>query len=450
LVCKRKDYKAVYGKITVNVITQRNSDERAVSDESARLQSDERWQLVHRIAASVTFSGSPPLQAFLLYITEKSLLGKADEVKEQTIGSQVLRRKPDFDPTSDNIVRVQARQLRQRLERYFATEGSSESLVVSIPKGAYVPIFAPAARPSPRNELELTTIAPPAPHASGLLPWVTAGILAAVCALLLVQNVRRGSAASDETRPPESRQLWAQMFPRSGSEVTVILADSGFALWQDLTLRTLSLADYLGSNYLEDPQARAFEQVARRRYTSLSDVNFAVRIQPVSRAFGSRATVRFARNLDINELKSNNVILLGSRRANPWVELFESHLHYVWRYDNSGRRSFFESRFAKRGSQPHTLSLSGSGTTRESYAIVALLPNMTNNRKVMLIEGLSMEGTDAAGDFLLGPDTSALLARKVNSVIGSVSQPFEALLKLTPVAGGSANTELVSVMRPLP
>jgi hypothetical protein len=79
------------------------------------------------------------LRAFLLYVTEHAVASTTERIKEQRIGCEVLGRKPDYDPAADNIVRVRAHELRQRLDKYFNTEGAREPVVVSIPKGSYVP-----------------------------------------------------------------------------------------------------------------------------------------------------------------------------------------------------------------------------------------------------------------------------------------------------------------------
>jgi len=110
---------------------------------NGNLEDNPRWQLAQRVAGSKTFAGSQALQCFLLYISERTLSGQGEQVKEQTIGTAVFHRKPDYDPGSDNIVRVRAGQLRQRLARYFDTEGEAEPLLISIPKGGYVPLFEP-------------------------------------------------------------------------------------------------------------------------------------------------------------------------------------------------------------------------------------------------------------------------------------------------------------------
>jgi hypothetical protein len=182
----------------------------------------------------------------------------------------------------------------------------------------------------------------------------------------------------------------------------------------------------------------------------LADVNFVTRFLPLSQKFGARVKVRLARNIDIHDLKTGNVVFLGSRRANPWVEIFEPHIHYAYDYNVEAHRSFFRNT-APRPGEPEILARNNNGASKgESYGLVALLPNMNGTGKVLLIEGLNMEGTDGAGEFLLNPETCAILNQRLRSEIGLPGQHFEALLKLTPVAGGSANVQLVSVRRPLP
>ncbi len=44
--------------------------------------------------------------------------------------------------SQDNIVRVNATELRKRLESYFATDGADEVCVLEIPRGGYSPVFS--------------------------------------------------------------------------------------------------------------------------------------------------------------------------------------------------------------------------------------------------------------------------------------------------------------------
>ena len=57
-------------------------------------------------------------------------------------------RSPGYNPNEDNIVRSQARLLRLKLEHHFANEGSHEPVVITIPKGRYLPVFEKRHDPS--------------------------------------------------------------------------------------------------------------------------------------------------------------------------------------------------------------------------------------------------------------------------------------------------------------
>jgi hypothetical protein len=85
------------------------------SKQNVDLDSDIRWQLAQRIATSKSFTKSGFLSKFLLYVCERELTGRADEISEQQIGVHVFGRRPDYNPGEDNIVRSYARQCRQLL-----------------------------------------------------------------------------------------------------------------------------------------------------------------------------------------------------------------------------------------------------------------------------------------------------------------------------------------------
>src|SRR5579864_5886903 len=102
---------------------------------------DERRALIERVAGSAQFRRSARLRDFLLYVGGQSLKEGCPEIHEQEIGAKVFGRSPSYDRSQDNIVRVNATELRKRIELYFATEGARETLVLEIPRGAYKPVF---------------------------------------------------------------------------------------------------------------------------------------------------------------------------------------------------------------------------------------------------------------------------------------------------------------------
>ena len=113
---------------------------------------DTREELIRRVETSGTFEKSPRLRAFFLYVCQCALNGQPEAATEQQIGIHVFERPPGYNPGEDNVVRSQARQLRWKLEHHFANEGKAEPLIITIPKGQYLPVFeerAPATGAGP-------------------------------------------------------------------------------------------------------------------------------------------------------------------------------------------------------------------------------------------------------------------------------------------------------------
>jgi len=107
---------------------------------------DPRYQLVQRILATPDFIRSPQLSRFLLYISTTTFEGRSHILSEQHIGVVVFGREPDYDSAADTIVRSHALRLRRRLEQFFQRGGNAEPLLLTIPRGGYVPVFSPSTR----------------------------------------------------------------------------------------------------------------------------------------------------------------------------------------------------------------------------------------------------------------------------------------------------------------
>lgn len=102
-----------------------------------------------RVRVSAGFNRAGRSERLLTYLVEQTIAGRAHYLKEYSIAVDVLERGPDFDPRGDPIVRVEASRLRNKLEVYYATEGRQDPLVISLPKGAYVPVFERRAAKQP-------------------------------------------------------------------------------------------------------------------------------------------------------------------------------------------------------------------------------------------------------------------------------------------------------------
>ena len=125
------------------------------------------------IVGSDIFCGSPQLGTFLRFVVEAALQGKSDTIKGYTIGVDVLKRGPNFDPQVDPIVRVEATRLRRAMALYYAGPGADAAVVIGLGRGSYVPSFSyrrsgPSAalpRPAPQDLPSgngMPTLQPPA------------------------------------------------------------------------------------------------------------------------------------------------------------------------------------------------------------------------------------------------------------------------------------------------
>jgi len=128
---------------------------------------DLRQALVERLASSSTFEKAHRLREFFLHVCRCAIENRPEEASEQQIGIRVFGRTPGYNANGDNIVRSQARLLRLKLEHHFANEGKDELLIVSIPKGQYLPVFESRPHNLPDSHLEAPTAVTPARPQTG-------------------------------------------------------------------------------------------------------------------------------------------------------------------------------------------------------------------------------------------------------------------------------------------
>jgi TolB-like protein len=94
-----------------------------------------------KILSSATFIRSKRLGRFLRFTVEQCLDGRQNSLKEYLVGVEVFNKLESFDPRIDSIVRVEARRLRSKLERYYQTEGKDDQVIIQFRKGSYVPLL---------------------------------------------------------------------------------------------------------------------------------------------------------------------------------------------------------------------------------------------------------------------------------------------------------------------
>ncbi|WP_420411227.1 tetratricopeptide repeat protein [Roseibium sp.] len=103
--------------------------------------SNEILTALSQILASSSFSNAERLKSFLEYVVTESVHGRADAIKGKTIALDVYGRGVETEGGPENVVRVDARRLRRRLDDYYETDGQAASIRIHIDSGGYAPRF---------------------------------------------------------------------------------------------------------------------------------------------------------------------------------------------------------------------------------------------------------------------------------------------------------------------
>ena len=94
-----------------------------------------------RVMSSPEFEVPDRARKFLAYIVEEALAGRGDRIKGYSIALEVFGRDASFEAQSDPVVRIEAARIRRALERYYLVAGQSNPIIITMPKGGYVPAF---------------------------------------------------------------------------------------------------------------------------------------------------------------------------------------------------------------------------------------------------------------------------------------------------------------------
>jgi hypothetical protein len=435
---------------------------------------DPRWHLVQRIVVSRSMGRSQLLSEFLLYICDRHLRNQSAELTEQRIGVHVFGRSEGYNSNDDNIVRNYARTLRKRVEDYFATEGKHEDLKLEIPRGAYVPVFCSRSpedstqtvspsdndrgpsliEEAPPERLLLPAKDSPRPAHSFILYSVALCFIlaAAVGIFFFVRGLPRDTATPGP-QLSSSDALWGQLFQKE-RDTFVVPADSGLVIMQGLTGRPVSLGDYISGSYTSGTSrsegaskavmsAGEVRELGTRRYTSVVDLNLVLRLSRLKQVVPQRMLVCYARDLRMDDVRSGNAILLGSVDANPWVGLFEQQLNFRFSFDPKSDSAPVIINQRPRAGEQAVYANHHDGSWHNTFGRIAYLSNLDGSGHILLVGGLNMAGTQAAGEFVLNPALMRPILDHAKGPNGSI-RPFEVLIATSNVAANASSPHVLS------
>jgi hypothetical protein len=429
-------------------------------EDQVRLEEDPRWQVARRVATSKGFARSKFLTHFLIYICEKHLLEQTDEITEQQIGEHVFRRPAGYNPGEDNIVRNYARLLRGRLEEYFAAEGKDETIRIVVPRGGYIPLFVEEGKVVGENKVQLlpgvANYLDPSPMPDRLFQAKAASTtpstrsfrtLMALCIVLFVALIV-SLLHNMRSKPQQSisDRFWSVFFNPT-RDTLVVPADSGLAIYQDLTNTRIHLADYAGGEYQKHTSPRfgidptLVNELGGRRYTSVVDLDLVSTISQLPAVVKNRFKVRYAREVTLDDLKQSNVILLGSSDANPWVELFQKDLNFQFEYQSKTSTVIIHNLHPIAG-EKSIYETDETDPAHSTFGVIAVTSNLDRRGRVLLIEGINMAGTEAAADYLFSDASASFLTRVLDSK-GNM-QSFEVLVETSNIGASAPRAQIIS------
>jgi len=422
---------------------------------------EERRALIERVAACEQISRSARLRDFLLYVGSHSLNDVGAEIHEREIGAQVFGRPASYDRSQDNIVRVNATELRKRIDAYFSSTGADEKLIFEIPRGCYKPVFRyRAPQPAGQNARSTETSAaetvsspnallqqarPIARIRRFLWPAVSL-MLAAACIVLYLENSAMRTALAPWKSQPAVAAFWSG-FLDPHRQTDLVLSDDSASVMEDITGTPLNLGDYLNRSYVEDIQSSGMSADRKQDVSQVLNHNLvtfgAVRAAQVLLGAippGYPHYLTLARYFTADEVNRGNVVLIGGRKSMPWDYLFDDQLNFVTDYDYAAGSAIVRNRSPKPGEEA-IYKVPTTANSLIGYAVIAYLPNPNRSGKTIILAGVDSDATGAAAAFLTSEDHM----QKLRATFHCDHFPyFEVLLKTSRLSGTFFDAEVVA------
>lgn len=386
-------------------------------------------QELDKVLSGRSFKHADRCKQFLRYVVLSKLDGHTERLKERTIGTEVFQRPPGYATGEDPVVRVQAGEVRRRLDQHYQDFPQKPAVRIELPVGSYVPVFdwragsgivkkdvqtAPSgSRPGPR--LKASFIA-------------AVAILAAVGTLALAHSLLRtadGKSALDQFWSPAitSHQPILICIANASDNPTADLEDpasqaqlSGSQSGVE-AVRT-SLPAYRDENPVTDPSSVSPEIVPA------ADASVAVALSGLFGKLNRPTQLRIGAAATYEDLRDFPAAVVGGFN-NKWTMQLLSNLHFAFIWSH-GQYMIREQ--VPRG-KVWTTRLGSNGETLEDFAIVGRLIDSKTGQFTVTIAGIGPRGTEAAGEFVSSPrDLEDGLAR---APAGWQNRNLEVLLQTT-------------------
>jgi len=352
---------------------------------STKAEKEAVLQQLERLLENPYFHKSKRFPVFLRFVVKEALAGRAEGLKERTLGIEVFGKDPNYDTTEDPIVRVTAGEIRKRIAQYYQEPGHEQEIKLLMPSGSYVPQFYPPeiavtaisdeAELSELNQIPIAELSRPRSfrklYAASLLVVLAVGAV-------LVWRV---------SRPSPIDEFWAPFF-RSPDPIVFCVADQN----QYSTIVLRDAADPKHQTTLNDRMVAVI----------IDDVGPLVNIAGMLNAHGRTFRVQGASITTFTDLRQAPSIFIGAF-DNDWTLRFTGPLRFHFA-NNPGMTQFWVEDRQRPANREWLLDRSHQETgTYKDYAIVTRGLDPNTGRFVVVVAGIARGGTIASGEFLVDP-----------------------------------------------
>jgi hypothetical protein len=416
---------------------------------------------MERLLATAHFKNSRRYPALFRFIVEETLEGRGEFLKERLLGVRVFNRPPDYDTADDPIARVTIAEIRKRIAQYYHEEAHESEMRIELTSGRYEPEFYPRkAKPAAAVEslapvapaiavaapVTNTPVDPPAQKLSkpwlSLLPsWViaTAVLLLGLVAALL-WHFDRPSALDQFWNPVLRPRLTITFCLPSDAAGAQTAGAAGILLYS----RPAASKDGGPPAVSADaPRSSFLDYEKYGENVVFSDVLATMKISNWIATRNVEQRVRLDHSTTLDDLQQGPTILIGGL-DNAWTLRALARLRY--RFQGTDQEQYWITDTKNPGSRTWEVDLKTQyPAVKRDFALIARVHDDSTRQVQVIVAGIGMSGTAAAGEFVVDPNRIEELRKRVGP--GFKDHDFEAVLGTDVVNGipGSANILAVEV-----
>ena len=412
-----------------------------VPGDSGALDTLEEASVLRELEAILTsppFQTSKRCQQFLSYVVRHQLTGNQERLKERTIGVDLFQRPVGYSTGDDPVVRVQAGEVRRRLEQYYHATTHQSPVRIELRVGSYSPEFrwAQDALPLPAfsqaegesnqqrdaaqaavHTQEQLTVALPAKAEAEVkagkrspFAWVlpiACLALFIVLAAIGIANYRAGAPKSPPTSTLE--KFWSPALASSEPVLICLAKPRVYQPAERLYHLNSKIPDRFDSRselMFRKPDLQPNDKITWGDMVeipdyglAIGDVYAAVQLSAALGQMKKRNRVRIGGNYSFEDLRNSPAVVVGAFN-NRWTLQMTSNLHFAFVEGDehgiikeegpSGRRWFPK--------------YDSKGIPTEDYAVVTRLLNSKTGQFVVAVGGILSSGTQAAGELVSSPE----------------------------------------------